>query len=30
MEVVIVLRAIGGRGCGCGFLGLSLEVVELG
>ena len=29
VEVVIVLRAIGGGGCGCGFLGLSLVVVEL-
>ena len=30
VEVVVVLRAVGGRGCGCGFLGLPLVVVELG
>ena len=30
VEVVIVLRAVGGGGCGYGFLGLPLVVVELG
>ena len=30
VEVVAVLRAIGGGGCGCGFLGLPLVVVKLG
>ena len=30
MEVVVMLRAVGGGGCGCGFLGLPLVVVELG
>ena len=27
---MIVLRAVGGGGCGCGFLDLPLVVVELG
>ena len=27
MEVVVVLRAVGDGGCGCGFLGLPLVVV---
>ena len=30
VEVVVLLRAVGGGGCGCGFLGLLLVVVELG
>ena len=30
VEVVVVLRAIGGGGCGCGFLGLPLVMVKLG
>ena len=30
VEVMVVLRAVGGGGCGCGFLGLLLVVVELG
>ena len=30
VEGVVVLRAIGGGGCGSGFLGLPLVVVELG
>ena len=30
VEVVVVLRPVGGGGCGCGFLGLPLVVVELG
>ena len=30
VEVVVVLRAVGGGGCSCGFLGLPLVVVELG
>ena len=30
VEVVVVLRTVGGRGCGCGFLGLPLLVVKLG
>ena len=30
MEVVVVLRAVGGGGRSCGFLGLPLVVVELG
>ena len=30
VEVVVVLRAVGGGGYGCGFLGLPLVVVELG
>ena len=30
VEVMVVLRAIGSSGCGCGFLGLPLVVVELG
>ena len=30
MEVVVVLRAIGGGGCGSGFLGLPLVVEQLG
>ena len=30
VEVVVVLRVVGGGGCGCGFLGLPLVVVELG
>ena len=31
VEVVVVLRAVGGGGCGCRFLGLPLVVVvELG
>ena len=30
VEVVVVLRAVGGGGCGCGFLGLSLVVVDEG
>ena len=29
MEVVVVLRVVGGGGCGCGFMGLWLVVVEL-
>jgi len=27
---MVVLRAVGGGGCGCGFLGLSLVVVDEG
>ena len=27
---MVVLRAVGGGGCGCGFLGLPLVMVELG
>ena len=27
---MVVLRAIGGGGCGCGFLGLPLVMVKLG
>ena len=30
VEVVVVLRAVGGGGCDCGFLGLLSVVVELG
>ena len=30
VEVVVVLRTVGGGGYGCGFLGLPLVVVELG
>ena len=30
VEVVVVLRVVSGGGCGCGFLGLPLVVVELG
>ena len=30
VEVAVVLRAVGGGSCGCGFLGLPLVVVELG
>ena len=32
VELVVVLRAVGGGGCGCdcGFLGLLSVVVELG
>ena len=30
VEVVVVLRAVGGGGRSCGFLGLPLVVVELG
>ena len=30
VEVVVVLRVVGGGGCSCGFLGLQLVVVELG
>ena len=30
VEVVVVLRVVGGGGCGCGFLGSLLVVVELG
>ena len=30
VEVVVVLRVVGGGGCGCLFLGLPLVVVELG
>ena len=30
VEVVVVLRAVGGGGYGCGFLGFPLVVVELG
>ena len=29
VEVVVVLRVVGGGGCSCGFLGLQLVVVEL-
>ena len=30
VEVVVVLKVVGGGGCGCGFLDLPLVVVELG
>ena len=30
VKAVVVLRAVGGGGCGCGFLGLPLVMVELG
>ena len=30
VEVVVVLRAVGGGGCGCRFLGLPLVVVDEG
>ena len=30
VEVVVLLRAVGGGGCGCGFLDLPLVVMELG
>ena len=30
VEVVVVLRVVGGGGCGCGFLGSLLVVVEVG
>ena len=30
VEVVVVLKVVGGGGCSCGFLGLQLVVVELG
>ena len=30
VEVMVVLRAVGGGGRSCGFLGLLLVVVELG
>ena len=30
VEVVVVLKAVGGGGYGCGFLGFPLVVVELG
>ena len=29
VEVVVLLRAVGGGGCGCGFLDFSLVVVEV-
>ena len=30
VEVVVMMRAIVGGGCGCGFMGLPLMVVDFG